>query len=148
MSDCIEWAKSCNSKGYGQQWMPDLKTYRGAHRMAWEKANGREAPKGMVVMHTCDNRKCVNPEHLVLGTYKDNTQDMLAKGRDGFTGEKQYRHKLTEKEVRQIRLFLKRHSGYGTGAFLGRWYGVTRQAISQVKREVNWRSNGLQDTRG
>lgn len=51
-----------------------------AHRLMWEITNG-PVPPGIMVCHTCDVRRCVNPAHLFLGTAKDNTQDMLAKGR-------------------------------------------------------------------
>ena len=51
------------------------------HRVAWEAHNAEPIPKGVVVMHTCDNRECFNPEHLTLGTQAENIQDMYKKGR-------------------------------------------------------------------
>ncbi len=51
------------------------------HRIAWEAHNAEPIPDGMVVMHTCDNPSCFNPEHLVLGTQSDNIRDCVAKGR-------------------------------------------------------------------
>ena len=54
---------------------------RRAHRVAWEAHNAEPIPEGMIVRHTCDNPACINPEHLVLGTPKDNTHDMLERGR-------------------------------------------------------------------
>ena len=52
-----------------------------AHRISWELHNNRDIPEGMVICHTCDNRKCVNPNHLFLGTQSDNMKDCSAKGR-------------------------------------------------------------------
>ena len=51
------------------------------HRIAWEAFNAEPIPEGMVIMHTCDNRACCNPEHLVLGTQQENIQDAQRKGR-------------------------------------------------------------------
>ena len=57
------------------------KMRRRLHRIAWEAHNAEPIPEGMVVRHTCDNPACINPEHLVLGTCKDNTYDMLERKR-------------------------------------------------------------------
>ena len=54
------------------------------HRVAWEAHNAEPIPEGMIVRHTCDNPACINPEHLVLGTHKDNTADMINRGRAGW----------------------------------------------------------------
>ena len=55
---------------------------RKIHRHVYEQCFG-EIPIDMVVMHKCDNPSCINPEHLIIGTYKDNTEDMYSKGREG-----------------------------------------------------------------
>ena len=62
---------------YGDRMMRRL------HRVAWEAHNAEPIPEGMVVMHSCDNPACINPNHLSLGTHQDNTLDMVAKGRHG-----------------------------------------------------------------
>lgn len=71
---------------------------RQAHRYAYELANG-PIPAGKLVLHSCDNPPCCNPEHLRLGTDADNHQDMRDRGRTDFI----HRHKLTEEQVREIR---------------------------------------------
>lgn len=77
-SACWLWLKSRNNKGYGKL------RYQGkpwvAHRLAWSLERG-PVPDGMFVCHHCDNPPCCNPEHLFLGTAKDNMQDALNKGR-------------------------------------------------------------------
>lgn len=76
---CHIWVASTNKNGYGV-----LRTHDGytllAHRFAWELVHG-EIPAGMLVLHRCDNRQCVNPDHLYLGTHKDNMRDMVARKR-------------------------------------------------------------------
>lgn len=71
---CWNWAGSTNGKGYGQM------TFRGrgitAHKASYEAHIG-PIPSGMLILHKCDNRACINPEHLYAGTYKDNRRDML-----------------------------------------------------------------------
>jgi hypothetical protein len=77
--ECIEFSGQRNEGGYG--YIPYADGVYMAHRMAWMLHNGKAIPKGKVVMHSCDNQGCINPVHLSLGTMKDNTQDMISKGR-------------------------------------------------------------------
>lgn len=76
-SDCIPWHLSLNAQGYGQK-MVKGKLWR-AHRWVWTQAYG-PIPEGMQVNHHCDDRACVNPAHLYLGTQKDNVRDMVDRG--------------------------------------------------------------------
>jgi hypothetical protein len=71
------------------------------HRHVYEEMFG-EIPEGLVVRHKCDNRGCINPEHLELGTSKDNSQDMVKHGRS-LKGEKHPNSKITEEDVKAIR---------------------------------------------
>lgn len=78
LSDCIPWEKSLGGRGYGNayrdgQVMP-------ANRYVWEEAHG-PIPDGLWVLHKCDNRACVNLDHLYLGTAADNARDMVERGR-------------------------------------------------------------------
>lgn len=76
---CLIWKGSPNSTGYGQ--CRRKGTWQYAHRLSFQLHIG-EIPKGMMVLHKCDNPMCVNPEHLILGTQKDNMQDCSRKGRN------------------------------------------------------------------
>ena len=75
---CWEWSASCDDKGYGTFW--DGSKVRKTNRVVWELVFG-EIPRGSCVCHHCDNPRCVRPDHLFLGTRRDNVRDMVAKGR-------------------------------------------------------------------
>ncbi len=95
--NCWEWTGALHSTGYG--WLTlGGKQYK-AHRLAWELTNGAipdgDGYHGQCVLHKCDNRKCVNPAHLFLGTHQDNIKDMVSKGRASRrvgTSNPNYRH--------------------------------------------------------
>lgn len=97
---CWEWqASSRNSRGYGAIGVnshPQL-----AHRVAWEVWNG-PIPEGMHVLHRCDNRRCIRPDHLFLGTHLDNMRDAVAKGRSRRFGVTHciHGHEYTEANTR------------------------------------------------
>lgn len=99
LSDCWFWGGALNNFGYGT----DGK--HRAHRKAWELFNG-PIPEGMSVLHKCDIRCCVNPEHLFLGTQVDNIRDMVAKGRNRgriLLGEDNPVSVLTNEKVKAMR---------------------------------------------
>jgi len=112
-----------------------------AHRASYRLYRG-EIPDDMIVCHHCDVRCCVNPYHLFLGTYKDNMQDAVRKGRMNWKkGEKrrfklgsQHHHaKITEDDVIAIRASAE------TGNVLAKRYGLTPTTLSKVRRRLLWR---------
>jgi hypothetical protein len=105
------------------------------HRFSYELHHG-QIPDGTLVCHRCDTPKCVNPDHLFLGTHKDNTNDMDAKGRSRRVvsrGERHPRVKLSGDDVVAIR---SRSSE--SLADLSREYGVTPQAIYRIRNRLVW----------
>lgn len=82
VGDCLEWTAARDKTGYGSFKVNGKKI--NAHRFAFGLEYGK-IPKGMLICHTCDNRKCVKIEHLFLGTYADNMQDCIKKGRFVFS---------------------------------------------------------------
>jgi len=101
--ECWIWNGYIGTRGYGRT------TFRGkyqqAHRVAWQIDFG-PIPEGKHVLHRCDNKKCVNPMHLWIGSHKDNMEDKVAKGRQSFTkGENGGNAKLSDEDVKDIRLW-------------------------------------------
>ncbi len=123
---CWLWTGAMLKTGYGSIRI-DGKAMR-AHRVAYELEKG-EIPDGMLLRHTCDNRECVNPDHLIPGTSKDNTNDALVRGRH-VCGDKHFKAKLSNHAVTAIRAAFD--AGV-PGRFLAKQFGVTESMISQIK---------------
>lgn len=132
--DCWEWTAAVHCGGYGL--FNFRRRSQRAHRVSWILANG-EIPKGMLVCHTCDNKLCVRPDHLFLGTYQDNNTDMCTKKRHSF-GSKNGRSKLTENDVAEIRRL--RDDGWLCREIAAE-YGVTKGAIIMISCGRNWRQS-------
>lgn len=125
---CWLWTGATTSRGYGSihiQGKP-----RTAHRVSlqiWDV----EIPTGMDVRHTCDVRRCVRPDHLLLGTREDNMRDAVERGRLA-RGEAHGRTTLTEAEVRGIRWAV------GPLREIASWYDTTISTASRIRRRDTW----------
>lgn len=133
MSGCIPWMADISRYGYGRlRVLVNGKSTRMlAHRAAYELEFG-PIPEGLFVRHRCDNRKCVNPSHLFLGTNEENTQDRHQKGRNAI-GEANGNAKLAEEDVRQI---MASELSCTEAASV---YGVNKTTISSIRRGKSWR---------
>lgn len=121
-------------KGYGKMMVNGKVTV--AHRFSYELHNGK-IPEGMLVLHKCDNRPCVNPDHLFLGTYSDNTQDMLKKNRGNAPrGSCHFRSTLTENDIAIIK---KRILNGEKMTNLAHEYNVSWCTLYQMKGGKSWR---------
>lgn len=137
LGQCWEWVASCyKCSGYGQFGVKTKKVT--AHRFSWELLNGKVL-NGLFVLHKCDNRKCVNPQHLFLGTAKDNTQDMMSKNRHpriSYYGDTNPHHKLTQEQVRFIRDNYVR--GKNTYKHFATMFNVSVSCICSVITRDSW----------
>lgn len=139
---CWNWKGTINSSGYGvisEYGRKGKKKY--AHRISWEFYNNKKIPMrseyhGGVIMHTCDNRKCVNPNHLVLGTQKENVQDMINKGRKVITyieGSKHHNTSINEEIAEKVFL------AEGLYKKIAEKYNCTLAVVKGIKNRKTWR---------
>ena len=133
--DCWLWTAGTDNGGYG---ILSVNAYPvKVHRFSWLLHNG-EIPDGLGVLHRCDNRICVNPNHLFLGTTVENMLDRDAKNRQA-KGEGHGRAVLTEPQVREIRKrYVSRCRMNGARA-LAREFGLSKSAVLSVVSGENWK---------
>ena len=135
MTDCVDHGMCGTRAYYNNVWSPELKKVVGQHRIVYCEYNhvGLLSIKGKVVRHTCDNPRCINPEHLVIGTHKDNSQDMVQRGRQvKHCGSEHTMSKLTEEQA----TFIREHYVPGDKEFgcraLARRFGVAHPNVSRI----------------
>jgi hypothetical protein len=138
---CWLWQAADDGRpsGYGFIGAPtpaDPRRMIGAHRASWMLHFG-PIPRGKFVLHKCDNGKCVRPDHLFLGTHKENMRDMAQKGRaSDRTGSKHHLTRLTEDDVRGIRT---RVAAGESQRALAKEFGMHPTSISHIVHRRSWR---------
>lgn len=106
----------------------------GSHRASYIIFKG-EIPLGMDICHTCDNRQCINPDHLFLGTRQENMIDCMLKGRMSVGG-KHYCTKLTEENVREIRKLREERKTY---VEIADQFGIAQESVYDICKRRTWR---------
>ncbi len=138
-SDCRIYPGHKNEAGYGRIKLNGKKVY--AHRLSYCQANQLSLSDiaGKIVRHKCDNPSCINPEHLCIGTQKENMADMVARGRS-LKGASHSQAKLNPEQVEYIR---KHYVGWSRrwGAIpLAKKFNVSKSAISRIIKGESWAS--------
>lgn len=133
LDSCWLWSGSLAPDGYGKVKLNNK--FTSAHRLSWMIHHG-EIPEGKIIMHKCDNRACVNPNHLHLGTTQENTIDCINKKRKNpAMGEKLPQSKLNEVSVKAIRDASRRGVSQ---AKIAKTFGLCQQAIHKVVSRKTW----------
>lgn len=136
---CWLWTGTCSPEGYGRFQLRTGKPVQ-AHRFGWELSHGPISPNHFIC-HSCDNPPCVRPDHLFVGTPKDNTRDMVNKNRAQYVshpGEANGRAVLALGEVEQIR---RRYAAGERQRPLAKEYGVAQSTISQIANGRLWKES-------
>lgn len=131
-SYCWIWTGSLNECGYGKIWYKGKNRF--AHRLIYTLFKG-EIGDGLVICHTCDNRKCVNPDHLWAGTSQENCRDMVIKERQA-RGENHSKAILSEADVLYIR---SRKKYFGLQKELSEMFKIHNSVISAIINRKIWR---------
>jgi hypothetical protein len=129
-SGCWIWMKSLNHRGYGKTCLGKEKTIS-AHRASYEEKYGK-IPNGLMALHSCDVRCCVNPDHIFLGTQQDNMTDKVNKKRQA-NGEKHGMSKLTKEQAFEAKF------GTEKAASLSKRFGCSATIIRQIRNGYYWK---------
>jgi hypothetical protein len=130
---CWQWIGYISPRGYGQ-FRFNKKNYQ-AHRFSYEYYVN-EIEKDMIIMHLCDNPKCVNYNHLKVAYQKDNIKDCIEKNRKA-RGNKLPNSKLNDNQIVEIKLLLQ-NPYLGLQKDLAIKYNVTQTLISRIKKNIAW----------
>ncbi len=134
-SGCWLWMGTIHYKGYGVIYVGfknNRPKWEQSHRVSWEIHRGT-IPAGMCVLHRCDTRSCVNPNHLFIGTKTDNNLDRDNKGRHiALRGENHGMSKLTDAQILSIRSDPRPHK------LIAAEHGIFYTSVSKIKRRIAW----------
>lgn len=139
---CRLWNGKVEPSGYGIFFIEKIAgkpVFEKAHRASFRAFKG-EIPEGMFVCHKCDVRRCINPDHLFLGTPKDNSVDSMQKGRhwmkNGYSPEDHPLAKMSFEKATEVRATFSK--GGVTKAEIAKRYGVTPAVIGRIIRNETW----------
>ena len=138
---CIEWTGTCYPAGYGNVYFIN-KSWE-VHRLVWLLYRGeipqlKKSHHGYCICHKCDNRKCINPDHLFLGTQLDNVADMDIKGRRvSLPGKLNPNARLNENDIKAIRELSKQ--GFSQRA-IARKFSITHAHVGGIVRRTAWKN--------
>lgn len=128
VTNCWTWTGSTNGR-YGHTYVDGVRWF--VHRAAFKFLKGID-PKNMLVCHKCDNPLCINPDHLFLGTHKDNTADMIAKGRGKLYLYKGVNHSWAKFDEKTVKLIREAGEAGLSRASIARYFKVSPTTISNI----------------
>lgn len=133
---CWEWEAALYSNGYGH-FVINGKDHL-AHKVSFQLAGGI-IPEGLLLRHSCDNRKCVRPDHLIPGAQSNNIQDCIERGRlspGKLYGEENAASVLTAAQVKEIKVLL--NSKLYTQTAIAKKFGVSISVVNRIKLGKTW----------
>lgn len=135
-AECWEWDGTKNSNGYGR--FSFKNRHRLAHRVAYEIFFG-DVPNGMNVCHKCDNRRCVNPRHLWLGTQSENLADAAAKGRNFTPDTSAEKNGNTSLDWERVRAIRKLHRDGMKKFHIAQIFNVSPSTVGNITKNQTWK---------